>query len=177
MKKKYNQQRKNELLRCICSLPNKMTKIHGTENMTEFLLQHLARPHCFNLSKAAYFVDNPDFDLLKGLAGFHHKETFHHPEHWNTQDEFTLHMKNSSFNRKVRSIGKRSHKKLGASEHTLISHLADELEFERPLHKILTIKHDNHSLFLFELADQEEREIVEEVLEDTLYLFGFCPIF
>ena len=60
MEKKDRNQRKEKLLKCLCSIPREMIKLHGTENMTEFLLHHLAQPECFNLIRAALFVDNPD---------------------------------------------------------------------------------------------------------------------
>jgi hypothetical protein len=177
MKKKNQEQRRNELLRCICKLPRQMTLIHGADNMTEFLLHHLADPNCFNFSKAAYFVDNPDFNLFKGVAGFHRLEAFQEEDHWGNPKQFTSHMKDASFNRRVRTVGKKSHKKENKSKQEIITSLAQELELEKPAHHAWKMKYDNHGLLIFELANEDERDLVEENLEESLYLFGFAPVF
>ena len=176
--KKNKEQRQQEVLHCVCSLPRKMTQIHGVQNMTEFLLHHLAHKNCFNFSKAAYFVDNPDFDLLKGVAGFHKLEAFENNDHWQNAEQFTSHMKDASFNRRVRSVGQKSTKKQQeAIDQNLIDALAQELELEKPQHCSWKMKYDNHGLLVFELADQQDRELVEQNLEESLYLLGFCPVF
>ncbi len=177
MKKKSQEQRRNDMLRCICSLPRQMTRIHGVDNLTEFLLHHLAAPDCFNFSKAAYFVDNPDFNLFKGVAGFHRLEAFEYEDHWGNADKFTGHMKDASFNRKVRSVGKKSEQSKTDSKDELVALLAQELELEKPSHQAWKMRYDNHGLLVFELADEEDKELVEESLADSLYLFGFCPVF
>ena len=58
------------ILNTLSKLPRKMLSLKGQENVTEFVLHELCHKNCFNLDKAAYFVDNPDFDCLKGMAGF-----------------------------------------------------------------------------------------------------------
>lgn len=178
MKKKNKAERRQELLTCICSLPRKMTQVHGIENLTEFLLYHLADERCFNFSKAAYFVDNPDFDVFRGVSGFHKLEAFKSDDHWQHVDEFTSHMKDASFNRRVRSVGKKSSKKQQEKiDPALIELIAQELELEKPQHYSWKMKYDNHGLLVFELADQEDQELVQESLEESLYLLGFCPVF
>lgn len=177
MKKKNQEQRREQVLRCICSLPRLMTLIHGVDNMTEFLLHHLADSACFNFSRAAYLVDNPDFDMLKGVAGFHRLEAYQDQDHWNKPEHFSKHMKDASFNRKVRAVGQKSHKREERAPEDLVSALAKEFELEQPLHKIWKMKYDNHGVLIFELKDQEDRELVEEHLEESLYLFGFSPVF
>ena len=44
--------------------------------MSEFVLHDICNPNCFNLQKAAFLVDNPDFDCLKGVAGFSADEAY-----------------------------------------------------------------------------------------------------
>lgn len=70
--------RHKQVLVCLSCLPHKMLSVHGLSNATEFVLHELCQSSCFNLKKAAYFVDNPDFDRLQGVAGFNKEEEYTH---------------------------------------------------------------------------------------------------
>ncbi len=59
-----------DLLRQVTQIPTRILKNHDLHGLSSLLLHHLSSDECFNLSKAAYFVDNPDFDQLVGVAGF-----------------------------------------------------------------------------------------------------------
>ena len=50
----------HNVLNTISRLPRKMLSLKNQENITEFVLHDLCNKKCFNLEKAAYFVDNPD---------------------------------------------------------------------------------------------------------------------
>lgn len=176
MVKKTKEERHNQMLQCICAIPRKMTSIHGIENMTEFLLYHLAAPECFNFSKAVYLVDNPDFDQCKGVVGFDQKHTFKQ-NHWESPEQFSEHMRQGLFNQKVRSIGKKSHKRSNNNDKQLINALAQELELDNPGYHSWKMKYDNHGILLFELQEEEDQTIIDQALHESLYLFGFCPIF
>lgn len=175
MVKKTKEQRHKELLQCICAVPRKMTLIHGIENMTEFLLYHLAAPECFNFSKAAYLVDNPDFDQFKGVVGFDKQHSFD-KDHWTVPEQFSQHMRQGGFNKKVRSLGKKSHKRSQQDDQQLINALVEELELENPGYHSWKMKYDNHGILLFEFDEPEDQEM-DQALQDSLYLFGFCPVF
>lgn len=176
MVKKTKEQRHNELLQCICAVPRNMTRIHGVENMTEFLLHHLAGSHCFNFSKAAYLVDNPDFDQCKGVVGFDKQHAFN-TDHWKSPEQFSEHMRQGAFNKKVRSMAKKSHKRSKKDDKQLVNLLVEELELTNPGYHSWKMKYDNHGILLFEFNEPEDQELVDQALQDSLYLFGFCPIF
>ena len=50
MTRQEKEQRRKEVLKCICKLPKNMIQLHGIDNLTEFLLYHLADSNCFNFS-------------------------------------------------------------------------------------------------------------------------------
>ena len=177
MKREKREQRKSELLGCVYTLPKSMVKIHGAENMSEFLLHHLSDVHCFNFHKAAYFVDNPDFNHLKGVVGFQSESAYQEKNPWNSPDQFTHHMKQSDFNQKVRTIARESTKRNNQSDQEIVNELSKVLDLHNPIHRCWPMKYDNHGLLVFELADQNEQELVEEMLNESLYLFAFCPVF
>src|ERR1700691_4148672 len=96
-------QRQCKMLSCLAALPKRILSLHGEDNVTEFVLHDLCHQDCFNLNKAAYFVDNPDFNCSKGVAGFSRDEPFNECEViWSKADAFSEHMKKSAFNQRVR---------------------------------------------------------------------------
>jgi hypothetical protein len=177
MDKKDKNQRKEELRKCLCSIPKEMIKIHGTGNMTEFLLHHLSQPKCFNLMRAALFVDNPDFDHLRGIAGIDSQAAFQNENHWKNPKDFSKHMINKEFNQKVRKIDKESVHRKNKTHEDAIKSLADELSLTNPSFYSWPLKHENHGIIIFEIHNKEETSLIEEVMEEAAYFFGFCPIF
>lgn len=176
MNEAERQKKENELLKCMCDLPKRLIDHHGKLNLTEFLLHSLCTKCCFNFSKAAFFVDNPDFDHLKGVAGFFVHESYPDGEHWNSPDNFSSHMETSPFNQKVRAVLEKSPKRGGKPHDSIVRSLAEDLEMESPLHRVWNVKHGNHGLLVFE-ANEDDRAFIDGHLEKALYLFGFCPVF
>lgn len=168
--------RRKVLLHTVSKLPKEIIQMHGTENMVEFVLHHLILPECFNLKKAAYFIDNPDFNHCKGLTGITQEQRYNE-NHWGKKEHFTTHMKNSDFNLLVRSLEKESFLKKGFSEDDIIKDLALALKFENPYCKTWKTKYDNNAIFLYETSLTEDQDVLDEHLEDSLYFLNFCPVF
>lgn len=173
MTRQEKEQRRKEVLQCICTIPRNMIKLHGIDNLTEFLLYHLADRNCFNLSKAAYFIENKDFNRVKGIAGYHGQETFV-DGHWVNPEKFSQFTSVSVFNKQVRAINLENN----LLEKSMLSQqIARDLQFQRPAFCSWPVKYDNQGIFIFELHNEDEKELIEDHLEDGLHLFGFCPVF
>lgn len=164
-----------EVLIEVTSIPKQLVLLHGLENLTEFLLHNLCQQNCFNISKAALFIDNPDFNHLQGIAGFHKNESYQSQEnHWREPEQFSTHMKQAQFNSKVRDMCRCSIKANKKSEAEVVKELSQELDFSNPNYMVWPVKYENRGLLMFEKTEQDG---VEEYLHDALHLFGFCPIF
>lgn len=167
--KNYNRIKK------ISGIPGKIVLLHGRENITEFVLHDLAGKNCFNLSKASYFVDNPDFDHLKGVAGYDGSQSFEQPEAiWTHPDLFTTHMQGAPFNKKVRNVLRPSPKRGCLQAQAIVDEVAQELDMKKPHYFCWDMKHYNHGLFIFE-CDVVEWE--QEDLMNALHLLSLCPVF
>ena len=176
MKQNENSPRYQRLLKCFTQLPQQILSLSDVDNVTEYVLHSLCDEGCLNLSKAAYFIDNPDFDCLKGLAGFNKDEEIYTCDTvLNDEVHFREHMDSCAFNKKVRAINLPSARKLVESQDKCVQRLATILGIRNPMYHTWTIKHDNYGLLIFERAPIEDHTLQQEFLKG-LSLLGFCPV-
>ncbi len=174
---KNNKNRNYKVPLFLSSMPGKIVSLHGRENITEFVLHDLASKSCFNLAKATYLVDNPDFDHLKGVAGYLHTQAFEHGDAiWDSADTFSRHMEKAPFNKSVRSILKPSPKRGCLQADQVVEAVADELGMDNPKFFCWTMKHNNHGLFVYENMNGHA-EWQDDDLMNGLHLLSLCPVF
>lgn len=170
--------RQYNILSTLSKLPRKMLSLKGQENVTEFVLHELCHKNCFNLEKAAYLVDNPDFNCLKGMAGFCSIEAYKPDEDiWNNPRSFSTHMQGALFNQKVRSFSHTSMRKDHKPDEAIVHLVARELHMENPGYYSWDMKHDNHGLLIYERQCKEGDACDVEAVLNGLSILGFCPIF
>lgn len=170
------EEKKRRILQKLSCLPRRMLQLHGRDNIAEFILHELSRQDCFNLDRVAYVIDNPDFNCLKGVAGYARDEEYvPDKEIWDAPDTFSEHMKSCSYNCKVRDFQKESGIKQGMSEVQIVKEVAKDLGFEQPSYYSWPLKNDNQGLLLYQKHDQDECDC--DYLLDGLCLIGFCPIY
>jgi hypothetical protein len=163
------------VLRKLIQLPQRMVVSHEYENLAEFILHELLDPNCFSCIKAAFFVDNPDFDCLKGVAGISTCERFPAECVWDAHMEFTDHMKQAPFNTLVRSIALNSSTKGGRVLEERAQDLAKTIDLQNHEVSVFPLKHGNQGLLLFEVQDMPEP--VRECIAAGTALLALCPIF
>ncbi len=123
-----------------------------------------------------YIVDNPDFDCLKGVAGFSSKELYRgNKDIWDEPESFSDYMAQCSYNNQVRGLEKASCKRKGCSDEQTVQEIADNLGFTNPKWCAWDMKYDNHGLLLYEKVEDDSNDT--EYLSNGLCLVGFCPIF
>lgn len=158
-------------------LPRKMITLHGNDNISDFVLHELCHEKCFNLKKAAYFIDNPDFNCLRGVAGVSQDEKPLITDIWQQPEEFSNHMRLSPFNQKVRSLTRTSAKKVSAeADKELAIDVAHELGINNIGYCSWTGKNENHGILVFEKGSSQE-EIDKDELLNGVSLLSFCPIY
>ena len=158
-------------------IPRKMLQLHGDDHLAQYVLHDLAGEQCLNFNKAAYFVDNPDFDCMKGVAGYSRTEACLLPANfWQSQEPFTEALQQSEFNKAVRTLLRASHKKGTYADEKLVKEVAHELGLNKPEYCIWNMKHDNHGVLMYEQADAQDAPSKECVLSGVC-LLGFTPIY
>lgn len=167
--------RQQDLYKRLADMPRKILKHYDVPHVADLVLHDLCGEKGFNFIKAAYFIDNPDFDSLKGIGGFDKSEQHNGADNWSDRAAFEKHLANNcSFNKKVRSFVKPSKHKKGALTKSTLSDLARELGMSDALLYTWNTKHDNHAIFLYQKGDNQS-ELTEEALA-SLALLAFCPV-
>ncbi len=170
------EERKKRIAHALSFIPRKILQLHGRDNVIEFVLHELGKKDTFNLSRAAYVIDNPDFDCLKGVAGFSDQELYPDSNDvWDKPDEFSHHMQGCEFNKKVRSYCAPSCRKKGCNDQEIVDQVSQELGFNHPKWYSWNMKYDNHGLLIYEKNEEDDCDC--DYLLDGLCLIGFCPIF
>lgn len=172
--------KREELLKRLSLLPKRILTLYGVDipyNLAEFVLHELCEGDCFNIKRAAFLVDNPDFDIFKGVAGFEKEESFKKSKasHWDEPEEFSNHMKRCNYNQKVRSLEKCSSKKKNQAEKEVLSELSKELGFKSPSIHTWPLKYDNHGVLVFEVEQGLDSDL-EDHLKNIIYIFSFSPV-
>jgi hypothetical protein len=158
-------------------LPRKMLLLHEFDNVTEFVLHELCGKSCFNLDKAAYFIDNPDFNCIKGVVGVSNSEMHGINDIWSSPDLFTQYMIQSPFNQHVRSFTGQSHRKNNHSYEDAASAIAQELGFNSYGYYVWDMKHNNHGFLVCEKNDTHlHGHPGDDIVLDGLCLLSFCPV-
>lgn len=167
-----------EIVKKLATMPSNIVGLHGHDNITEFVLHDLCDKNCFNLVKAGYFVDNPDFDFFKGVAGYHRGQSYVQPHAiWDDPALFTKHMQQKPFNKQVRTVTKNSPKRHSLCDVDFIAFIAQELGLEQPEYYCWQMKHDNHGLLVFEHDPDNERYWNARDLAQAVHLLSLCPVF
>lgn len=156
-------------------LPKNIMSVHQRDNVPEFVLYDLCSERGFNIPKAAYFIDNPDFNTFQGIAGYTRSEGYTGSETvWDDPETFTLFMRSSPFNQKVRTLTRASGKFNGHRHEDMVEEIARGLNITNPSFLSWDVKHYNHGLLVFERAGQKTWS--DDYFEPTVHFLSFCPI-
>lgn len=175
-----NTRKRNEnhidLLGHLGNASKNMIMHHQRDNLSEFVLHDICSEQGFKIRKAAYFVNNPDFSCLKGVAGYYQPETFEGVS-WLNPKDFTSHMQKAAFNQQVRSFMDVSlpHNSSQVFSKDQLRYIVDFLKIEDAAYHSWLSKHNNQGILIFEKS--HEVDILQDHLYNFLHMLSFCPIF
>ena len=161
----------------VLHIPHKILKYHDVDHLPQLVLHHLGHEKCFDFTKAAYFVDNPDFDHFVGVAGFSKDElSRYHDNLWDDPHIAGASIKKIAFSDQVGNILRASFKKKHIDFHNdkEVKSLGKELGMSNPQFVSWDMKHGNHGLLIFEGRELSDK--IRKVLEQAVAFLGFCPI-
>lgn len=164
--------RRYELASRLSTLPRRIVAIRDADYLAELVFCELCGQRCFGLKKAAYFLDNPDFDCCKGIVGINaHEFSVSEDELWDQPVPTSERIRRSPFYQKVRAIQHASVTK--NNREYVLNELAKALEIQQPFFCVCHARNDNHGILISELPVDEE---VNEYLEHGMSILGLCPL-
>ncbi len=172
--------RQEGIVHRVAKLPHKILQFHDVDGLAQMILHELSHKPIFNLKKATYLVDNPDFDHLIGVAGFCCAECHHHKEDlWQTPHSFVTDMENATFHNDVKKFLKNSlrRKDINLNDSEDIIGLAHFLGMQQPGYFSWNMKHGNHGVLIFDKGEQEFPDWKKQFLMNAAALLSFGPIF
>jgi hypothetical protein len=165
-----------DLIVRLLNLPHKILFHHELDGLANMVLHELGHDDFLGFDKACYFVDNPDFDCIKGIAGYHSCECkFHKPDLWSEPHAFMKDMEDAQFHRKLMSFNNKSlaRKKEGCVDGEMIYSLGKTLGLQDPHGCYWKMKHGNNGILIFEgksMPCVKRRNLLEHIVA----LLSFC---
>jgi len=163
----------------LSGLLHKVLNYHEVDGLSDMVLHELGHDNCFGLKKATYLVDNPDFNHLLGVAGYHKEECPCHKEDiWINPYTFKDDMKKAKYHNDVKKILRDSlrRKDVDFNNSNDVEELAKHLEIDDPNYFTWNMKHGNHGLLIFEQGKKTIDEWREGLLSNVAGLLSFCGI-
>jgi hypothetical protein len=176
MKRPHDHEHYQRLLSTVGSLFKNIQASDHHDHVADFVMHQLCNESGFNLNRAAYLVDNPDFDCVQGVTGYCKdemgKKSF---DIWKNKPAFEQHVCASRFNQDVKNFKHTSVLRSGQPHADAVHAIADTLHIDNPAYYTWDMKHDNHGIFVYQKQDVPGAAL--DHLQDTVCLLGFCPLF
>ncbi len=165
------------LLKTLLNLPPKILHNHDIDGLSQIVLHEIG--HIVGFSRASYLIDSPDFDYLKGVAGFCHNECKMHPDDvWNNPQAFSEVMNKAEFHSQIKNFSHHSVKKACTKKETsdiqTLQELGKTLGIAQPQAYSLQTLHGNHGILLYQDKEATCCSKSPEILEQICSLLALC---
>ncbi len=161
----------------LSGLLGKVLSYHDVDGLPQIILHELGHDNCFDLQKATYLVDNPDFDHLLGVAGYCKKECpCHKKDLWQDPYSFKNDMKEAKYHNHIQNFLHYSFKRKNINLHdsSEVKDLGKDLGLQKTHFFSWKMKHGNHGLLLFDESEKPVREWRKGLLANVAALLSFC---
>lgn len=164
------------LVKALLKLPDKILHHHEVDSLPNLILHDLGHDKHLNLNKAMFLVDSPDFDCLKGIAGFCKDECkMHHDDVWQDPSRFIGDMRDAQFHNKINHFLHHSMKRRTSNKQELCE-LGKSMGIEKPHVFTWDMRHGNHGILLYDTDNECLCEADNELLHHIAALLGLCPV-
>lgn len=160
----------------LLDLPHKILTHHEVEGLAPLVLHELGHIRPFSLTKAGYFIDNPDFGCLRGVAGYDKEECSKHKDDvWADPHVFGQDMQDASFHKELLQYADKSLRINGndAVSTADIAALAKMFGMHNPSFFTWPMKHGNQGLLIFE-SDRLVHARHKDLLHKAAALLSLC---
>jgi hypothetical protein len=165
-----------QLVSRLLDLPRKILSHDDLEGLQQLILYELAHDDSFGFSKASYLIDNPEFNCLKGVAGYDKNEcAVAGVNPWENPRGFIDSMSQAKFHQHVSSFLNHSLCKAHDKdpEADAIQELSKNLGMQNSSFVTWRMRHGNHGILLFE-APANAHHKNPELLHHFVALLSLC---
>lgn len=176
MKSDFHDAGEQDLVIRLMQLPHKILRYHEVESLPQIVLHDLGHDNHFALDKAIYLVDNPEFDCIKGIAGFSREECkFHRENVWEKPEDFSQDMRDARFNEQVGRLVRHGIKRKDFDTHDPddIKELAQDCGMKNPAFFSWLMRHGNHGVLIFE-GGKFQQARMQDLFKQAGTLLSFC---
>lgn len=165
-----------QLVSRLLDLPHKILSHDDLDGLQQLVLYELAHDDSFGLSKASYLIDNPEFNCLKGVAGYDKAECKLSAENpWENPRQIIDTMRDGKFHQHVSSF---IHPSLSSHQDRepdadAIAQLSGKLGMQNPSFVTWRMRHGNHGILLFEEGSMPH-ERRRDLLHHFVALLSLC---
>lgn len=160
------------LMNLFYQIPHKILQHHQVEGVAQLVLAEVAQHLGFK--RASYFIDNPDFGCLKGVAGFCQKES-DEGDVWQDPQRSLQSINQAAFHSSIKKfIDENVARIQGSCPIDELQKLGHVLGISQPHVHTWHMRHGNMGVLIYEKSEQATD--AQEVLERATALLGLCPI-
>lgn len=165
------------LLTMLLDLPNKILNHHEVDGLAQLILHDISHGHHFGFKRATYLVDNPEFDCLRGVAGYVDDECKHHKDDvWADPRTFVHDMREAQFHNQLLQLARSSIKKSSknANHLDIVRNVALDLGMVNPWVYAQDLRHGNHGILIVEEGVKRLDKDDHDLLAHISAILGFC---
>jgi len=165
------------VVRDLLHLPHKIQQHHDVAELAHLVLHDLSHDGHFGLNRAIYLIDNPEFNCLKGVAGFNKDECrLHQKNVWEKPHVFADDMNNAQFHKTIKGFAQDASvccRDVGAVRNPDdLVELGGRLGLKNPSFFVWNMRHGNHGILLFEDGQTCARR--RDLLQHAASLLSLC---
>jgi hypothetical protein len=155
-------------------IPQQITSYHHLDGLVDLVLYTIAKADCLSFSRAAYFVDNPDFNHLRGVCGF--CVTTNLANCAQDQKSMIQQIQKSPYNCRVKTINQESLRanNIDPTKPENVAKLCESLEIKNPKICNWDLKHNNYGLLIFETATPRCCNWKDSLVQQVSQFLGMC---
>jgi len=161
-------------LKQLSHIPHKILHHQEQDNLQQTVLHDLC--DSFGIRKAGYFIDNPDFNCMKGVGGYCREDFKAHKTNvWQDPLAFQQYLKDAQFNQTLTRFMHDSFSKEGKEgfDESELRVLGEQLGLCNPACMHWKMRHGNHGILLYEDDDDREDE-QKELFKNFAALLSLC---
>lgn len=169
------------LLEKLFALPHKISchRDKDVDGIAQMVLHEISHDTSLDMQKISFFVDNPDFDCLKGVAGYSLEESSHVRDRdpWQHPKDFIKSTEKSEFYSSVKKFLKSNIERAGAQcSKKELAEIGKNLGMKSPQIHTWPMRHGNHGVLIFEEGDQQMCKKTPAILDKITALLGLCSV-